>query len=259
MPSTSNKLEWCVVRLGEDMNWWVAEVSDDIHWDVDGLSIVDPKQMAHLIELVEPLRDYNFDQDLLESAFIAFRIDKDLGKGHIRLVRSKESFVDAEDPLFGLPDLVDEENGPYAEFLNHITKARVAMLNDLIDFEQKLTIDEVEESIREEQNNRFIEGRAVHVFEEVTSILDYVPAGWELDEESEEDEGGEEEETTDMEDFPEIDNEEEVEKIGENESLKWDEDEEVEADEGGEEELPEAEEGEDEEEELEAKEEDDRN
>ncbi len=225
MPTTSNQIEWCTVRLGEDTNWWVKEVSDDVHWDVDGLSIIDPRQMAHILDLVEALRDYNFDEDILERGFISFRIDKDLGDGHIRLVRTKETFSDAEDPLFGLPDVVDEENGPYADFLNHITKLRVAMLNDMIDFEQKLTVDEVEEEIREEENNNFIEGKAVHLFNEVTSILDYVPAGWELD-----GEGGSEEEEEDLDDFPDIVDDEEAKKISESENLKWDEEEDEEED-----------------------------
>ncbi len=225
MPRAAKQLEWCTVRLGEDVNWWVVEVSDDVHWDVDGLSIIDPRQMSHILDLVEPLNEYNFDQDLLESAFIPFRIQKDLGEGLIRLVRSTESFLDSDEPLFGLPNIVDDENSPYADFLNHITKARVKMLNDLIDFEQKLTVDEVEEAIREEENNNFIEGKAVHLFNEITAILDYVPAGWELDEDGH----GTISEVEDIEDFPEIE-EEDTSDISKDASLKWDEDEEEEED-----------------------------
>ena len=33
MLNATNQIEWCTVKLGEDMNWWVMEVSDDIHWD----------------------------------------------------------------------------------------------------------------------------------------------------------------------------------------------------------------------------------
>lgn len=202
------------------MNWWVKEVSDDVHWDVDGLSIIDPRQISHILDLLEPLQEYNLDQDLFDAAFIPFRIQKNLGDGVIRLVRSKESFADADEPLFGLPNVVDDENSPYADFLTHITKVRVKMLNDLIDFEQKLTVDEVEEDIREEENNSFIEGKAVHLFNEVTSILDYVPAGWELDDEGE----GPASEADEIDDFPEIE-EEDTSQISKDESLKWDEDE----------------------------------
>jgi hypothetical protein len=218
MPNATNQIEWCTVKLGEDMNWWVMEVSDDIHWDVDGLSIIDPRQVSHLIDLAEPLREYKFDQDIMDRAFIAFKIQKDLGDGLVRLVRTKESFFDTDEPLFGLPDVVDEINGPYADFLNHITRIRVNILNDIIDFEQAFTIDELEEELREEENNNLIEGRAVHIFNEVTNSREYVPAGWELDE----DDVGEKEEEID--ELPDIDDEE-AKKISESENLKWEEDE----------------------------------
>ena len=223
MATAAKQIEWCTVRLGDDMNWWVIEVSDDIHWDVDGLSIIDPRQMSHILDLVEPLRDYSFDQDLLDLAFIPFRIQKDLGDGLIRLVRTKESFFDAEEALFALPNVVDEENSPYADFTSHITRARVKLLNDMIDFEQNLTVDEVEDTLHEEENNSFIEGRAIHLFSEVTTILDYVPNGWELDEDVDAtsvvaDEG-------DLNDLPDIE-EEDTSALSKDKSLKWDEDEE---------------------------------
>ncbi|MGH7996083.1 MAG: hypothetical protein ACREFX_07010 [Opitutaceae bacterium] len=212
-------LEWTVVRLGEDHNWWVAETSDPVRWDVDGLSIIDPRQVAHLIELVEPLRDYGFDQDAFESAFISFRIERDLGSGKVRLKRVKESLFESDEKLFALPDVIDEEHGPYADLLDHLTRCRVKMLNDLFDFEAKLSVDEVEDEIREDQNAHFIEGRAVHSFEELTAILDYMPAGHETDDEP----VAKEEETE--EELPELDEEEE-EKLKNDESLKWDEDDE---------------------------------
>jgi len=221
MAKAISALDWCVVRLGEDHNWWVAETSDPVRWDVDGLSIVDPRQVQHLIELVDPLRDYGFDQDVFDSAFIPFRIEKDMGNGKVRLKRMKESLFDSEEKLFALPDILDEENGPYADLLDHITRCRVKMLNDLFNFESKLGVDEVEDEIREEQNSNFIQGQAVHTFEELTSILDYMPAGYDTDEEA----PAKDTEGADDEDLPELDEEEE-EKLKNDESLKWDEDEE---------------------------------
>ncbi len=226
MAKLTSTLDWCVVRIGEDHNWWVSETSDPVRWDVDGLSIIDPRQVAHLIDLVDPLRDYGFDQDVFEAAFISFRIEKDLGSGKVRLKRVKESLFDADEKLFALPDILDEENGPYADLLDHLTRCRVKMLNDIFTFEAKLGVDEVEDEIREDQNAHFIEGRAVHTFEELTAILDYMPAGHETDEEhpAKEDAEG------DDDDLPELDEAEE-EKLKNDESLKWDEDEEGEKEE----------------------------
>src|ERR1017187_639526 len=220
MAKAISALDWCIVRLGDDHNWWVAETSDPVRWDVDGLSLVDPRQLAHLIELVDPLRDYGFDQDVFEPAFIPFRIDKDLGGGKVRLKRVKESLFDSEEKLFALPDVLDEENGPYADLLDHLTRCRVKMLNDLFAFESKLSVDEVEDEIREDQNSHFMHGKAIHTFEELTSILDYMPAGYDTDEEVPA-KGIEEEEDHDL---PELDEAEE-EKLKNDESLKWDEDE----------------------------------
>ena len=218
MAKAISALDWCVVRLGDDHNWWVAETSDPVRWDVDGLSLVDPRQLQHLIELVDPLRDYGFDQDVFEAAFIPFRIEKDLGSGKVRLKRMKESLFDSEEKLFALPDILDEENGPFADLLDHLTRCRVKMLNDLFKFESKLTVDEVEEVIREDQNSSFIQGKAVHCFTELTDILDYMPEGYDSDDEA----PAKREDDTDDEDLPEVDEEDEA-KLKNDGSLKWDE------------------------------------
>lgn len=227
MAKATSTLDWCIVRLGEDHNWWVSETSDPVRWDVDGLSIIDPRQLSHLVDLVDPLRDYGFDQDLMERAYILFRIEKDLGNGKVRLKRTKESLFESEEKLFALPDILDEENGPYADLLDHLTRCRVKMLNDLFEFESKLTVDEVEDELREEQNSHFIEGKAIHSFDELTAILDFMPAGYETDEEQPAKSLDDEAEADDL---PELDAEEE-EKLKNDESLKWDEDEEEEKDE----------------------------
>jgi hypothetical protein len=225
MAKATSTLDWCIVRLGEDHNWWVHETSDPVRWDVDGLSIIDPRQLAHLVELVDPLRDYGFDQDLMDRAFIPFRIDKDLGGGKVRLKRTKESLFESEEKLFVLPDSLDEENGPYADLLDLLTRCRVKMLNDLFAFESKLTVDEVEDELREAQNSSFIEGRAIHAFEEITAILDFMPAGYESDDEKPA------KSTEEDDDLPELDEAEE-EKLKNDESLKWDDDEEAEGEDG---------------------------
>jgi hypothetical protein len=226
MANSSAILDWCIVRLGEDHNWWVDEVSDPVRWDTDGLSIIDPRQASHLIDLCEPLRDYGFDQDLFEAAFIPFRIEKEAGKARIRLKRVKDSVFDSEEKLFVLADVVDDENGPFADLLDHLTRCRVKLLNDVFKFESKLTVDEVEEELREEQNASFIEGKAVHVFDELCGILDYTPAGFdEDDEEGDRAPAAEDDAEIDDADLPSVDDEDE-ESIKGDASLKWDEDEE---------------------------------
>lgn len=219
MANRPTTLEWCIVRLGKDHNWWVEEVSDSVRWDVDGLTVIDPRQLNHIIELLEQLREYGFDPELFERAFLAFRIGEALPDGRIKIVRTRELLLESEEKLFALPDVLDEEHGPYADFLDHATRIRVKMLNDVFDFEQKLTVDEVEDQIREEQNNRFIEGKAVHVFDELNAILDYVPEGWDIEEGAEAKPAIEE-----TDEIPDIEVEDEDEVMKNDSSLKWDED-----------------------------------
>ena len=218
MPKSSNKLEWCLARIGEDMNWWVTEVSDPIHWDVDGLGIVDPRQISYILEQCDALREYGFDPDIIDDAFCSFRIESEVNNDQVRLVETNESILEDDNTHFALPDIIDEEKGPYADFLDQITRFRVKMLNDLIEFDQNLTVDELEEEIRERQNQEYMEGKAVHPFLEVISILEYVPEGYELD-----DEGPSTRDEDDIDDIPEF--EEENEKIEEDETMRWDDEE----------------------------------
>jgi hypothetical protein len=225
MPNNSQKLDWCLARIGEDMNWWVVEVSDAIHWDVDGLGLIDPRQMSYILEQCDALREYGFDPDIIDEAFCSLKIDKEDKKNSVRLVKNKESLLEDDNTHFALPDIIDEEKGPYADFLDTITRFRVKMLNDLIEFDQNLTVDELEEEIRERQNQEYMEGKAVHPFVEVVSILEYVPEGYELDEDE-----PSKADKDEIDDIPEF-KEEESEKLEEDETMRWDEDEEEDEDE----------------------------
>jgi hypothetical protein len=224
MSKPTNKLTWCKARLGEDMNWWVHEISDPIHWDVDGLGIIDPKQFQYMIDLLEALSDYGLRNELVDNAFYSFGIDNVEKDKTVLLKRVQDSVLESEELLFALPDILDEDKGPYADFLDHITKLRVKMLNDLIDFSQNLTVEELEEEIREAQNADFMEGRASHFFTELTSILEYVPEGFELDGDDEDATPKSEDEELE-EDLADVDADTD-EKIEEDETMKWDEEEE---------------------------------
>ncbi len=213
--TTTPKLEWSIIRLKDDNNWWVESLSDEKRWDVDGLGIIDPSQIGHSIDLCEPLRDYGFDPDILDDAFFKFGIDGEIEEGCIKLVRIKESFFESEEPLFALPDILDEEKGPYADFIEQITKSRVKMLNDLIDFEQPLTIEDLQDEIREQQKLGYYEEDDIHFFTQITTILEYVPKGYGLDfeEESTPAQNGDES----LSEIPDLVEE----KIEEDETMKW--------------------------------------
>jgi len=225
MANPTTKLNWCKARLGKDMNWWIHEISDPIHWDLDGLGIIDPRQFQHLVELIENLVDYGLQTDIVEEAFYTFSIESVEEDKSVLLKRVKDNILDSEEQLFALPDVLDEDKSPYADLIDHIIKLRVKMLNDLIDFSQQLTIEELEEEIRETQNDDFLEGRATHFFNELTAILEYVPEGFDLAEDESTESKDEDEQLqkdlADVEPAPEED-------IVADETMKWDEEEESE-------------------------------
>jgi len=232
MSKTSPQLTWCVVRFGEDMNWWVKEISDPVHWDVDSLSIIDPRQVSYILDLLDVFRDYGLSPEIVENAFIPFQIQAINPDKTARLVRVNETFFDTNEELFALPDVMDDEKGSYGEFLDHITRLRVKYLNDKLDFAQKMTTTELEEQIRESQTQSFMEGRATHLFQEIIDILQFVPEGYEInsDEDDEKIKAKSEEDFSAVSDMPDYEDE----KLDEDETMHWDDEDEEGFEEDGE-------------------------
>jgi len=179
------------------------------------------------MDLMDPLRDFGLDMELVERAFIGFSIEKDLGENRIRMTHSSDSILESETALFALPDVVNDETGPYADFLDHITTLRIEQLNELIEFEQNLTRSELEEALRDEMTNLYYEGRGLHHFTEITSILEYVPDGYDQDDDDPEEEGEPSDEDDIARDIPDLTEAEEA--IPEDDTMRWDEDQEDEA------------------------------
>ncbi len=225
---TGPSLEWCIVRLSEDENWWVDEIRDKENWDADDLGIIDPKQFLHINELLDSMSEFGLDSQLVDDAFFTFEIKEEVKGGKIKLIRVRDSLLKAEDMLFALPDVLDEEKGPYADFLNHVSKIRVTMLNELIEFAEPYTQEEMEEVLSEKNNNDFLEGRRSHFSVELISILEFVPDGFAIDADLEVDEKAENGEDYSDSDTELVEVSDKDEKRLPNEDLKWDEEEEKE-------------------------------
>ena len=227
MKKTGPSLDWCVVRLGKDENWWVESISDKENWDVEDLGIIDPKQFLHINELIDSMTEFGLDSQLVDEAFFTFEIAEEVKGGMIKLVRVRDSLLKAEDMLFALPDVLNEEKGPYADFLNHISSVRVSMLNELIEFTEPYTQEEMEEVLAEKENNDFLEAKRSHFSEELLSILEFVPEGFAIDSDLEEDgdnSSKKEEDYSDLETgLVEVSDKEE--KLLPDEDLKWEEEE----------------------------------
>ncbi len=234
MAVTTSKLLWCTIRFKEkEGNWWVKENSDPKHYEPDGLGILDPFQFPWILDMMDPLREYGLSNEVLEAAFVPFQpqeIDKDKDQT-VRLIRVAEHILDSEEQLFALPNVKDGDQGAYADFLEHIMRLRVKLINDTIKLEQKLTVEDVDEQLSELRNQAMIEGRDIHPFEEITDILEFVPLGHEVPSDDDDDDKparaqGAAEDIADLPDVEEVDKDMEK-------NLRWDEEDEP-AEEGGE-------------------------
>lgn len=233
MKKPNRRLDWCTVHLEEDQNWWVKEISDEINWDVEGLGIIDPNQFLQIHESLDSLTEYGLDSEIVDNAFFTFGIGEELKTGSVRLTRVRDSLLKAEDLLFALPDIMDEEKGPYADFIKHVTELRVQLLNEVIDFAESYTLDDLEEILREREGAAFMEGRHVHFHDQIISILEFVPDGFKL----ETDLDDTDKQPVEKEEYPELETvEESIEEeaiMEKKENLRWDEEEVEKGDEEG--------------------------
>ena len=185
------KFAWCIAHLGSAGNWWIKEVSEDRNWDFEIPSLLSPAQIQKVLRQSKAeLEPYGISADDWNAAFYRFRIDKHLHNGCVRLVRTVERLKNEESPkaseenkeelLFAFPNEVEEDCHPYVDFLDKLIKARTALLNDRINFVQKLSADEVKEMLDDTHRSLYFEGASLHVFREISDILNYVPSGFEL-------------------------------------------------------------------------------
>ena len=185
------KFAWCIAHLGNDGNWWIKEVSEDRNWDFEIPSLLSPDQIKQVLgQSKAELETYGISADDWNEAFYRFRVDKHLNDGCVRLVRTVERLKIEEsqkaseeskaEPLFAFPNEVEEDCHPYVDFLDKLIKARVALLNEHINFIRKLSADEVKEMLDETHRSLYFEGASLHVFQEISDILNYVPSGFEI-------------------------------------------------------------------------------
>lgn len=222
MANQTNKLKWCKARVGKDNNWWVYETSDKVNWDYDGISVLDPRQAAHMVEALQSIKDYGLDENIVENAFYTFSIDSKDGDKGVKLVLTNESVMDPTEQVFLFPNTLDDERSHYAEFLNHITSLQVKMLNDTFHFEEDLTIEDLEDEVREHYNSDYMEGKAIHAFYEIMDILEYVPDGYSL----EDDDSDEDDDDSDEDEYDEIEDLPDDEYIEQDDTMHWDDEDE---------------------------------
>jgi hypothetical protein len=169
------KLMKCIAFLGDDLNWWVESLSDETHWETENLSLIDPHQLEYLGELLSPLREYGFQDEIWESAFCKFRIEKELPDKRVQLAAVDIDLADTREKLFLLPYARSDSNERYTELMEHLMQLRVGWLNRVFDLKQPLEVEDVELCFRDREREKYLNKSTVHVFEEVVSILEYIP------------------------------------------------------------------------------------
>ena len=181
MAIVTPQLEWCSVRFDNESLWWVQTVNQGFLWEFDELGIIDPRQLLHILELLNSMREYGLHDDIVEKAFFKFRPQREMTNKRFRLKRTRESIYEPDQALFALPNDIDEESGPFVDFMKHALRLRVRMLNDLIESEKPLTAEEADTAIREAQAADLIEDRTIHYFTKITTVLEYTPEGLDSD------------------------------------------------------------------------------
>jgi hypothetical protein len=192
----SEKIEWCIIKLRNDCKWWVEKMSNDMNIDADYAGIIDPRQFEHIIELASSLAEYGLRNEMIENAFLKFSILAELPGNQVKIMFTATKALSSEEPLFLLPNIMGDNEGPYVEFIDHIIRLRIKLLNDLIDFKVPIDGEEIEESMREKYQEKYVEGNNVHIFDEIVDILEYTPAGCDVTKRGEFEEEEENEEET---------------------------------------------------------------
>ncbi len=170
---------WIVIRLDEDMNWWLDETSDDMDRSSGDRSILDPRQVSHLVEALDQYRPHGLRPEQFAAAFQVYAMQSELSDGRLKLILTDESIIDTGAQLFALPLIGEEDAGAYSKFVDTISAARVRLLNKTHHYARDCTELDMLEELDALDRDRFFSAETMHVFDEINEILEWSPAEWE--------------------------------------------------------------------------------
>jgi len=171
-------LRWITVRLGDDFNWWLQDTSAELTADTRGRGILDPRQVAHLIEALDEYRPYGLRPKSLAEAFQLFELESEISEGVLRLAATDASVFAEGAQLFALPLIADEGEGPYYDLLDAIGAARIRKINATHHYARDCTEDEMQEELGALDADRYFADESIHAFDEISEILEWSPAEW---------------------------------------------------------------------------------
>lgn len=170
---------WIIVRLDEDMNWWLDETSEEICWGAEARSILDPRQVSHLVGALDQYHPHGLRPDQFAAAFQVYAAESELSDGRLKLTRADENIFDTGAQLFALPLVGQEDAGGYSDFLDALSAARVRLLNKTHHYARDCTELDMQEELEAIDRDRFFNAETMHVFDEINEILEWSPAEWE--------------------------------------------------------------------------------
>ncbi len=158
--------EQIVVRLGEDFNWWLAPTPDAPDAPPSAHGVLDPRQVR---ELVEQLAEYGV-AEWFAKAFHLYAIDAEIAEGMLQLRAGKEG-----GEAFALPVIDEDGDGPYFDFLDALSAARVRRLDAE---HHRCTVEEMQHELAALDHDRYFDAETVHAFDQINEILEWSPAEW---------------------------------------------------------------------------------
>ncbi len=170
--------QWVVARIGEDLNWWLDEASADVYAEEVEPGFLDPRQIAYLVELLEEYVPYGYRRGLLNAAFQVFQAAAELDEDRLRLVPIDADISEISDQPFALPLAGEDGTGPYHEFLDAITSARIRKLNSSHRYARVCTDLDMQEELDALDRDRYFSSESIHTFDEINEILQWSPAEW---------------------------------------------------------------------------------
>jgi hypothetical protein len=170
--------KWITARLGEDFNWWLDEVHSDIYSREIERGLLDPRQIAYLVTLLDEYQPHGYRRELLNAAFQLFQIESELDEDRLRLAPVDRDIFESGEQLFALPLLGEDEAGTYYELLDVITAARIRQLNATHQYARACTDMEMQEELDALDRDRYFASETIHCFDEINEILQWSPAEW---------------------------------------------------------------------------------
>jgi hypothetical protein len=167
-----------IVRIGEDMNWWLDRQEDELDSRAPRLGLVDPRQIVYLLEQFDEYRSYGLSRKHWQPAFHFYEVESEVEDGCLRLSLVHADSLDGGTQFFALPVLDQEGQGPYYDFLDALTAARVRYLNATHHYARDCTVADLNDELDAVDRDRYFSDEDIHVFEEINEILQWSPAEW---------------------------------------------------------------------------------